>query len=47
MAKNPDKTPFWRELYYKLEGEIGSDNIFIGLMLGGLVTTIYWKGCKR
>lgn len=41
-----DHTPFWKELFVKMEEEIGIEDTLIGLMLGSLVTVVYWKFCK-
>ena len=47
MAKAPDKTPFWKEIYLKVEGEIGMENTITGVALGVIVTMLYWKHCKN
>lgn len=47
MSKTPDKVPFWKEIYNKVEEDIGSEDALIGLILGGLVTVLYWKHCKK
>ena len=41
-----NKTPFWKEIFSKMEDEIGLDNTLLGIMLGSLVTVVYWKFCK-
>lgn len=46
MAKTPDRIPFWKEIYLKVEDEIGTEDAIIGLLLGGLVTILYWKHCS-
>lgn len=47
MNEVQDKIPFWKERYLALQEDIGDENILMGLMLGGLVTLMYWKHCKR
>lgn len=47
MAKSPDRTPFWKEIYSKVEDDIGTEDAIIGLLLGGLVCIMYWKHCKK
>ena len=47
MAKTPDRIPFWKERYLSLEHDIGVENILIGLALGIITTSMYWKHCKK
>ena len=28
MAKTPDRMPFWKEIYLKVEDDIGTEDIF-------------------
>ncbi len=41
-----NKTPFWKEIFVKMENEIGFEDTLLGLVLGLMTTTIYWKFCK-
>ena len=47
MAKTPDRMPFWKVRYLSLEHDIGVENILIGLALGIITTSMYWKHCKK
>ena len=47
MAKTPGRIPFWKERYLSLEHDIGVENILIGLALGIITTSMYWKHCKK
>ena len=47
MSKTPDRIPFWKEVYLKVENDIGTEDAAIGLLLGCLVTLAYWKHCKK
>ncbi len=47
MAKTPDRIPFWKEIYLKVEDDIGTEDTIIGLLLGSLVCIMYWKHCKK
>ena len=47
MSKTPNKIPFWKEIYLKIEDDIGTEDMLVGLLLGSLVTALYWKRCKK
>ena len=44
---NENKEPFYKEVYKKVENEIGVVDAVIGLGLGVVVCGLYWHYCWR
>lgn len=40
---NENKEPFYKEVYDKVENEIGVLDMVIGLGLGAVVCVLYWR----
>lgn len=47
MDKKSDKVPFYKELYYKVEKELGPIDTLVGLGLGAVsgvaICCMYWR----
>ena len=42
-----NKTPFYKEIYYKVENEIGVLDTVIGLALVATVCGLWWRHCWK
>lgn len=47
MNKKEDRVPFYKELYYKVENELGVYDTIVGLALGAVVCGLYWSHCWK
>ncbi len=41
--KDENRVPFYKELYNKLENEIGAIDMIIGLGIGVVACGLYWR----
>ena len=47
MSNKVEKVPFYKEIYDKVENELGIYDTFTGLAIGVAACILYWRHCWK